>query len=525
MNAVLGEAFSEARDGENNAIRFTAAYPLRRDLLAALGEIDARHGNRAHLLPMSGTSAGGGIFQAPLPLDAPVVGLKFEPPAVARVRQASRPELARLDLDEIVIDPDAMQVCAGAAVTLEQLNRALADELGATCRVPGADLTSYQYAAVGATFMTGGMGPQRRYFSDSVVEISLYDGDDLVAIDGDALSAYAGTYGWSGIVAALRCRYYRFPENEIAFALPVSNEPADLARLLDHLAPFAWLDLDAAGAASSARGGHLILGLEHVSRASMEPLVNDGAAGEARRIAQALQQKCDAAGADGLIFVNGLSRDSIDEFIAGLLDDPLADDLRIAGIALEHAEIFPRADTMREVREAIPYAARMQSPRGRLVYKNHTDANIRLARDAVAATMTQLWQANRDYVDAVEQYFAEHADVHGEVLVYGHLNPYGVDPHNRVTMSSDDENAFSACREFLLRQRALFFRALASLCAGGGGELIGGEKAADSERGIYQALGGPEQAPQALRQRFERQRACVRAASIRFNWRALEPYR
>ena len=36
---------------------------------------------------------------------------------------------------------------------------------------------------------------------------------------------------------------------------------------------------------------------------------------------------------------------------------------------------------MRLIREAIPYAARMQAPDARFVYKNHTDANIRLATD------------------------------------------------------------------------------------------------------------------------------------------------
>ncbi len=524
MSAYLGRAFDEAHDGENNAIRFATAYPLRRNLPAALREIRDLHGDRVRFLPMSGTSCGGGIFQAPEQGDGPVIGVKFEPPAAPRVRLESAPNLASLELDEIVIDESSMRVCAGAAVTLEQLELALAEHAGPGYRVPGADLTSYQYAAAGATFMTGGMGPQRRYFSDSVEEILLFDGTELRSIDGNALQGFAGTYGWSGLVSALRCRYFRFPQNEISFALPVSNLPDDLARLLDHLAPLCNLELDSSRGVRSDLEGSLILGLEHVSRASMQPLLNDKGAGEPRKHALDLQRKCNAAGADGLIFVSGLSQGPVDEFIAALLDDPGADDLRIAGIALDHAEIFPQAETMRNVREAIPYAARMQTPRGRLVYKNHTDANVRLARGEVESGMARLWQINRDYVAAIEQYFARHAAVHGEILVYGHLNPFGVDPHNRVTMSSDDDAAFAACRDFLLRQRRHYFRALATLCSDTRAELIGGEKAADSERGIFRALGGPQQAPTALRARFERQRATVRAAAPCFNWRALEPY-
>jgi hypothetical protein len=59
------------------------------------------------------------------------------------------------------------------------------------------------YAAVGATFMTGGMGLKRRYFSASVVEAAIYDGTGTIVICGAKLCGYAGTYCWSDIVSAL----------------------------------------------------------------------------------------------------------------------------------------------------------------------------------------------------------------------------------------------------------------------------------------------------------------------------------
>jgi hypothetical protein len=525
MSSCLGQPFEQALDGENNSIQFDVAYPVSGSPARAVDEIRQIHGQDIYLLPMSGTSCGGGIFQTTSHPPGTVIGLRFDPPANPRVSLSATRELADLELDEIAIDTQSQQVAAGAAVTLGQLNQALMQLLGHSFKVPGADLTSYLYAAVGATFMTGGMGPQRRYFSDSVVEASIFDGAATRSVHGEALRGHAGNYGWSGIVTAVRCSYYRFPDNEVAFALPVSNHPEDIARLLAQLSPYCYLELDLDGARSAANRQDLILGLEHVSTRSMRPLLR--AAGQNPMAARArdLQQKCEAANADGLIFVNGFSQRSIDDLLIGMADDQLADEFTIAGIALEHAEVFSNPEEMRALREAIPYEARMQTSTGRLVYKNHSDANIRIDTDKVAASVRQLWQINRNYVAAVEEYFDTHSKIVGEILIYGHLNPYGVDPHNRVTMSSDDESAFGSAREFLIEQRAGYYRALNSLCLAGNAIFIGGEKTADSELAIFSALGGAQNSPPGLFRRFQRQRATIAAAAPIFNWRAPDPYR
>ena len=179
---------------------------------------------------------------------------------------------------------------------------------------------------------------------------------------------------------------------------------------------------------------------------------------------------------------------------------------------------------MRQLREAIPYAARMQAPGGTRVYKNHSDANIRLEVDSTAQTMESLWRINGDYVDGVESRFREDSKLRGEILVYGHLNPQGVDPHNRVTLGSDVEPAFAACRADLIELRAAYYRGLAQLCEESGADFVGGEKTADSELAIFAALGGPDQAPAALRQRFEMRRAAIAAAAPMFSWRAPPPF-
>ena len=524
MRKVLGNPVENVTDGENNAVEFDMAYPVIADLDTAIKQLKQMHGNDVLLLPMSGTSAGGGIFQTSSKPSAKVIGLRFDPPSSPRVRLASLPALSEIDLDEIVIDAEHQQIAAGCSITLDQLNRALAQKLGHSYKVPGADLTSYLYAAVGATFMTGGMGPQRRYFSDSVVEIALHDGEEIVSIRGKALQGYAGTYGWSGIVCALRCNYYRLPENEIAFALPVSDGSVDIARLLGHLSPYTLLDLNREKVTSGAGTQDLILGIEHVSEGSMAPLLATVTDNPARQRAAGLQQKCIAAGADGLVFINGFSDRSIDEFLLDLADERQAEEYTIAGIGLEFAEVFSDPEEMRAVREAIPYAARTQAPSGRLVYKNHSDAIIRVPLDQVVPVAEQLWEINRHYVASIENYFADSSEIDGQVLVYGHLNPYGIDPHNRVTMSSDNKNAFEQGRDYLVEQRARYYRSLAALCDTSNAIFVGGEKAADSELGIYHALGGPENSPSALFNRFKQQRATIRAAAKMFNWRAPSIY-
>ncbi len=509
-------------DGEGFAVYCDSLITLRRDPLAAISTLRDQHGDRLRLLPISAASAGGGIFQQRAVTGSEVVGLRLEPPTKPRIRRESNPDLETLHLDEIAIDAESGLISIGAALTLEQVNLALAETLGDAWRVPGADLTSYQYAAAGATFMTGGMGPQRRYFSDSVVAAAICDGDRIAVIEGEALDGYAGSYGWSGLVTALRCGFYRYPARELSFALPVHGEATRLAQLLGHLAPFTELAIETGREVTSRWQDRLLLGIEHVSLASMTPLINS--AGDQARRALALGETCRAAGGDGVVFITGLSNLADDDFLQSLLDDVDAEDWTIGGVAIEHAEVFADGEQMRQLREAVPYAARMQAPGGRLLYKNHSDANIRLEVDNTASAMESLWRINGDYVDRVEARFREDPKLRGEILVYGHLNPQGVDPHNRVTLGSDDDNAFEACRVDLVELRAAYYRGLAQLCHDSGAEFVGGEKTADSELAIFAALGGPEQAPTALRRRFEMRRATIADAPPMFSWRALPPF-
>lgn len=513
-------------DGENHRVVLDAAYALRgdADLGKSVGAILERHGDGTLLLPMSARSGGGGIFQVSPPAGSTVVGLSIEPSTGPRPTLAEDADVLSLALDDIVVCPARGWILAGAAITLDQLNRALAETLGPGYRVLGADLTSYAYAQVGATFMTGGMGPQRRYFSDSVTAVALYDGERTRLLEGEELAGHAATYGWTGIVGAVRCRYVRLPAEEVAFVLPVDSEPGALAALTGRLAPWCFLD-SSDGVLVNRRGGtDMILGVEHVTLDALEPMLANGADSAIGRRAVALAAKCRAAGCDGMVFVNGRTAGDAEAFLMELMDDGLEDRPTIAGIDLEHSEVFNDPEEMRILRESIPYAARTQAPRGRYVFKGHTDATIRLDPDHAGDQMGSLWRINREYVDALAAYFDNTPGVDGQILVYGHLNPWGVDPHNRVTLACDHRGTHDQAVMFVRERMRRFYRGLDRLCRREGARFVGGEKGAGSEREILDAFDDPSAAPAALVRKFERQRRVIRAARRPFNWRALPPY-
>ncbi len=510
-------------DGENNRILVDTVVSLSGDnlkqqIIRAIEQNKSPH----YFLPLSGKSGGSGVFQVNPPGDGTILGLQIVSAPSPRISLGESPNIIEIGLDQIVIDQPCNHIYAGSSITLDQLNRALSEHLSGSVRVLGSDLTSYTYAQVGATFMTGGMGPQRRYFSDSVNQIGLFDGEEITAIDGDALRSYAGTYGWSGLVTAVRCEYVRLPATEIAFAIPVINSPMGLAKLLQHFSRYTYLQI-ANGLVHADNGTGIILGLEHVTTQSMEPMFAQGDNGITRRARQ-LEQNCLAANADGLIFVNGYSDSLSEDFLLSLVDDPDADQLSIAGVDLEHTEVFKDPEQMRTLREAIPFAARTQVPSGKFTYKGHTDANIRLNPNRVEDAMQSLWQSNQRYVRSIEQYFAEHPKVSGQILVYGHLNPYGVDPHNRLTFSSDQQEEFAKAVEFVHDQQTLFLNDLQEICLWSQSKFIGGEKSAGSEYEMFESFGGPNGAPVDLSEKFHLQEAAIRAASPVFNWRAKAPY-
>ncbi|MCY4227896.1 MAG: hypothetical protein OXF20_09455 [Gammaproteobacteria bacterium] len=514
------------RDGENNKVRLDVAYRIAESGLSnTISDIYRKHGRETCLLPLSAVSAAGSVYQQQTIGEKPIIGVLVGTTPTPIIRNHNAPSLESISLDEIVIDRENMEVCAGAAITIDQLNQALADTLSPAYRVPGADLTSYAYAQVGSTFMTGGMGPQRRYFSDSVSEVLLHNGNQLGTINQEQLDHYAGTYGWTGMVGAVRCRYCRLPENEIAFALPIRNDSLEISRLLDHLTRFCFFEFSQDSTTNLIGEQDVIIGLEHITSGSMEPLIQSSPDNVDAKRARKLSEKCEQTHADGVLFINACTNHPIDDFLNLLIDGSDGESMSIGGIDLESAEIFRTAHEMRELREAIPYAARMREPHGKYRHKNHTDANIRLNPEQTAVCTEALWNINQRYVNEIEQFIEETDGLRGDIIVYGHMNPYGLDPHNRLTIAADNINTIYAAKESVNQLRGDFYRGLGDMCEQTASEMIGGEKGAVSEYEIIHALGGPDSTPASLRNKYQKQADAVSSAAHNFNWRALDLYR
>ncbi|MEM7195959.1 MAG: FAD-binding protein [Pseudomonadota bacterium] len=510
-------------DGENTPILLHECYGLDKDSFRDQLEAVFEKHPEVFVVPMSGLSAGGGVFQSMSKREG-IIGIQLPAIADPEVRYTSRIELSALHLNEIQIDTRNRRVGAGAGVTLGQLNNAIRDYVGQHYRVLGADLTSYTYAQVGSTFMTGGMGPQRRYFSDSVESIELFDGSDFRQIEASDLIGLAGTYGWTGLVTAICCRYVETPANEIAFAIPVNSSPEILAGLLASLGRFCYPTEVSGVITNKESSDTVLLGLEHITLESMGPMLKGELDGSIRRRAESLVDKCQRANADSLVFVNGFTDGTLSDAISELADDSPADEISIAGISLDHSEVFADAEEMRSLRESVPYAARNRLPTGAFVYKNHTDATIRISPDDIQNQAEDIWRINCKYVDSVSNYFSENSQIRGDLLVYGHLNPYGIDPHNRVTMACDSEQEYTHSVAKLECFREQYYIDLAHFCASCSAQFIGGEKGAASEAEMLTAWGNSVPTPEQVAVKLTAQRREISRAKPAFSWRAFEPY-
>ena len=529
MEADLKSGPSEMVDGENIPIILDHNYAFGGSMDSsainqAINTIQRKHGPKVYLTPLGGTSGGSGIFQIDRPAEGTIIGVSLVTPAQPDIQCQSAPNLDSVTMDQIIIDQTNREISMGAAITLDQIRQALREKIGPQFTVLGADLTSYTYAQSGATFMTGGMGPQRTYFSDSVIEIALHDGNNIRIIKHPEINNYAGTYGWTGLVTAVKCRYHQLPNYEIAFAIPVNQEPKELGQLLAHFSEYAYLDTQCNSVLNKKGQPNIIVGLEHITTSSMAPLLANHQNNTIKLRAKKLIEKCQAADSDGLIFISGFSDSPEDEFLASLIDDPEHETPTIAGVDLTYTEVFPNPDTMREFREAVPFAARTQKTTGAFSYKGHTDANIHINPNSVATTMSAIWQAHMDHVKRIETHFTSQPNVSGEILVYGHLNPCGVDPHNRVTFSCDDRANFERSKRIVEESKNVLIRQLATLCEQTYSDFIGGEKSAGSEYEMAEAFGSLDQAPEKLAKKYHRQKAAIQAAPIMYNWRAMPPY-
>jgi FAD/FMN-containing dehydrogenase len=455
----------------------------------------------------------------------------FKDVVAIRPKGALTPELAeagtppeQIQTNQILIDREAGLVTAGAGLTFNQVNAALAEHVGPTARVL-VDLTSVGSAYVGGVVATGAMGPLRMRPSSTLEAVVLADGSGARTLSGDDLDLVEGLQGWTGMVAAAVFRFYEVPASEFGLVLPVQGSDVDsVAGLLAYLEPWTRVNLPGPGG-RLGNGDTVLNGVELVSKDSLEAFV-EHAPEPARTKAQGLLQSCDYAGADQLACITGWSEQSVDDVLFSLMDPETE---TIGGVMIEYGVGFSSGqemETFRAIREGAPDLARTRArvkPEGKLKpWTSSTDVNV--AAPADTGAISDILAAYADYRAAIKALARELAPtgIEVELSAYGHLSPHGIDPHHRVIVFAPEghEAALAGARQAVLACKRTLIHDLLHAAERGGARVTGGEKGVPSLVEIARAGGGESRLPPELKARLDRARRAVMEAPANFSFRA-----
>jgi FAD/FMN-containing dehydrogenase len=475
------------------------------------------------VMPAGGlTSAIGSFDYAP-----GSVAERFKGVVAIRPKGALTAELVDAPLEalrsfQVSIDVERGLVSAGAGLTFNQVNAALAEHVGPTARVL-IDLTSVGSAYVGGVVATGAMGPLRLRPSVTLAAVCLADGSQPRRIEGEAVGAVEGLQGWTGMVTAATFRFFLVPAGEFGLVLPVQGSDVDaVAGLLAWLEPWTRITLPVPG--GRIEGEVLLNGVELVSRDSLESFI-EHAQDPARSKAQGLLQSCEYAGADMLACLTGWSEQSVDDVLYGLMDPETE---TIGGVMIDFGVGFSSGaemETFRAIREGAPDLARTRArvtPPGKLKpWTTSTDVNMAMPADSAA--LSDVLSAYADYRAAIRALGRELlGTVEVELSTYGHLSPAGIDPHHRVTLFAPQggEGALAGARHAVAANKRTLIHDLLHAAERHGGRVTGGEKGLPSLVEIARAAGGEGRLPDELKRRFRLAKEVVQAAPSAFSFRA-----
>ncbi|MBF0355876.1 MAG: FAD-binding oxidoreductase [Alphaproteobacteria bacterium] len=457
---------------------------------------------------------------------------------VVAVRPRSSPEpemvaastaLRDLKTNQMAIDPATSSVAVGAGLSFAQVNAVLGHLVGPAARVL-VDLTSIGSAMAGGVIASGSMGPLRLRPSASCLEVALAGGEASPEIlTGEAILRAEGMQGWTGLVQAVRMRYFETPLNEFGLVLPVQGNDTDaLGDFLAYLHPWTEVQvpLDRSSLVGRVDEATVINGVELVTRSSLEQFIGSAGDDSLRGKAQNLLQSCDYAGADWLACITGWSDHAVDDVLALLLDEVTE---TIGGVMIDFGVGFSSGsemDAFRAIREGAPDLARTRArvaPPGMLKpWTTSSDVNL----VAPVRDSTPMANALCAYQDYREKIAALGSDLGGkvgvEMSVYGHLNPHGLDPHHRTILmaapGAEEALARTADQVVLMKQELI--RALVKVAKGFGATINGGEKGAPSLVDLVRALGGEEGLPENLKHDLARTKAALAQAPRGFSFRA-----
>ena len=516
----LREVSSERRDTEGKTIALDYQYELSNGLVSdAIEYIKSKHGNNIALVPIGGQSAGGGVFNSEKEKGiGPIVGLIITPAValeeynnIAYTMSNKAPE-AQLKSHEFHINTKNHIAYAGAGVVLDQIVATVKKAMGTNYSVLGTDLTSSGYASAGATFMTGGMGPTRTNFARSIKEIHYYDGTNILSVSNRTeLDILAETYGWTGFIQSIAVPIIEVPQHEFGFALPINNTPEELSSLVAYFADKTMIPENDIKTTTT-----FIAGLEIITGDALDLLVNHSPNLEGLDL---LLTNCKVANKDSVVFISGFANSNPFENF----DDPLGIfvDNKTSGLCLEQATPFKSLRAMKDIREGAPEQARRQFSDAPFFYKDHTDINVAINPNNISESVKAVITCYENYKTKLEKLIESEEQLDGNVQVYGHINPQGLDPHYRITLVSDDQHIIAAAKNTAKELYAELVQCINAVCKKTGSTICGGEKGIISNIKILNALkANKDDIPEELSYRLEKQQKAITAANPMFNWRS-----
>lgn len=511
-------SISEIRtDTENNIIELDEQYELvNGDISETIEYLKLMHGNNICLIPIAGQSAGGGVFTTQKTNDKQVaIGLIITPPTSLSEKNNIKVTISetaptdKLRTQELHINRRNKVAYAGAGVVLDQISASVQEVLGENYQVQGTDLTSSSYASACATFMTGGMGPTRINFAQSILEIVYYNGECSKHIsDKNELQTLLETYGWTGFVERIAVPIIKVPPHEFGFAVPVNNTSNEIARLVEYFA-----DKTIVSKKGFTETNVFIAGLEIITGDALQLLV----AHAPNTVGlNTLMNNCQAANKDAVVFISGLAQSNPFE--------DAEDHLRIfvdnatSGLSLELATPFSNLQEMKTIREAAPELARRQFMDAPFSYKDHTDINVSINLEKCLESVEAIMNCYADYKINVEKLIAAQEKLTGNVQVYGHINPQGFDPHYRITLVSDSEEIMLRSKKKAQELYTQLVQDISNTCQKTDSKICGGEKGIISNLKIVNAF--DTNPPAQLLDILQKQQTAISAAHSMFNWRA-----
>ncbi len=355
-------------------------------------------------------------------------------------------------------------ITVGAGLTFAQVNEIIANELGGNFYVP-VDLTTVNQALAGAVFATGAMGPSRIRISEIAVRVNMTNGTEINTYTDQNIEEHEGLIGLDGGVTEIELKIFERPPKRFGVAVPLKNTPANstdpqksygpkAAKVLAHLYKYQNLHLEGGKIKSDWQDGY-IDGVEIITVEDLELIIEKSANNKDKSNATRLLDEMKNANSSYLLYVTGSAEDDLENLFdqPGSFPDTLMElyDQETIGDFIA----MPNLNEMKALREAIPDTARdegrIKKDDGKAIFSTSTDVNTTIDHE-IAKTLTpdqlidlfnQILQPYVNYEQALDALAEKAAEENIEVSYYryGHLQPRNMDPHMRVVVKAETENA------------------------------------------------------------------------------------